>query len=459
MAKVLMSPLGAGYFDESNNNPLRQYRTAKYKFDGDENEYETSFVAAALAKYLEVDKIVIVGTQGSMWEEVYRYYFKASHSKQEIDLDYYCELVEKIEVSNSQVSMIDESDLNKVTSVIDEYLVSINSDAQGGSSCHLIHYGLSEEELWNNFDIFMQLIDELEDGDEIYLDITHAFRSIPLFMYLMMDFIQTLGRKRIKLAGIYYGMLEVKKELGYTQVVDLKPLFDISKLIRGVYDFTNYGNGYLISDLINSRQMSRDIKYISELVNINYLVDLKNRIKSLKESLENKDLSEIKKGLKYILPQLQNFIDRFNNLESDAKFQLEIAGWYFDNTRYANGYICLTEAFLTKLCEIYGVDPVERSERRMMAFLLDNYTRFKKDISEQKSWNIFERLATMYKNIKEIRHRIAHGSLESKGVFSNDIRDSAEYYEEVSNLLNSDILKKINSYIKIDKLKKVNTYS
>ncbi|MDD2360670.1 MAG: TM1812 family CRISPR-associated protein, partial [Syntrophaceticus schinkii] len=86
MAKVLISSLGTGPPD-SNNTSSREYRKAVYKFEGSDKEYKTSFVATALSEHLEVDKIYLVGTSKSMWEEVYRYF--STVSNQLFDEDYW----------------------------------------------------------------------------------------------------------------------------------------------------------------------------------------------------------------------------------------------------------------------------------------------------------------------------------------------------------------------------------
>ena len=64
MSKVLLSFLGTGAKNE------RVYKTLNYKFDSGES-YDTSFMADALATYYGIDKIILVGTVKSMWEEAY----------------------------------------------------------------------------------------------------------------------------------------------------------------------------------------------------------------------------------------------------------------------------------------------------------------------------------------------------------------------------------------------------
>ncbi len=97
MAKVLISFLGTGSLNRTPNNQFanssdRQYRTAKYHFSNNE-ESEHTFVAAALAEHNNIDKIILIGTVHSMWEEVYRYF--AEKNGKTFDEDVYFQILEQ----------------------------------------------------------------------------------------------------------------------------------------------------------------------------------------------------------------------------------------------------------------------------------------------------------------------------------------------------------------------------
>src|SRR5690606_9719297 len=158
-------------------------------------------------------------------------------------------------------------DLINVRSAIDTYLKKINPKSTGGSICKLIKFGKNNQEIFENLSIIMDLQKEIQPGDEIYLDITHGFRSIPLFMYLMIDFIQTLRKEEsIQLSGIFYGMFEAQDpETSIAPVVDLNPLFQITQWTKGIYEFTNYGNVDLMVKLLKDSKLKDTMKDISDL--------------------------------------------------------------------------------------------------------------------------------------------------------------------------------------------------
>lgn len=81
--------------------------------------------------------------------------------------------------------------------------------------------GTSEAELW---DIFQRIADALGGGEEVILDITHAFRSIPLMVFTIAAYLRQTQRASI--SRIVYGAYEAR-EGERAPVFDLTPLLDL----------------------------------------------------------------------------------------------------------------------------------------------------------------------------------------------------------------------------------------
>ena len=73
-------------------------------------------------------------------------------------------------------------------------------NTQLDSSGVLIPTGQNEEEIW---EIFHTIINNIEEGDKIVLDITHALRYIPMLATIILDYAKVV--KNIEILGIYYG--------------------------------------------------------------------------------------------------------------------------------------------------------------------------------------------------------------------------------------------------------------
>jgi len=87
---------------------------------------------------------------------------------------------------------------------------------QGKICEETIPEGYSSAQIW---DIFSKIYDSINQGDEIILDITHGFRSLPMLAMVLNSYLKEL--KNIKVSGIYYGAFE---KLGPSPVVSKKPL-------------------------------------------------------------------------------------------------------------------------------------------------------------------------------------------------------------------------------------------
>lgn len=415
MAKILISPLGTGPFNTKDDRVVREYRKAKYKIDG--RSYESSFVSSALYQHLDLDSIIFIGTVKSMWEEVYRFF--CQQNKIDLDEDYYIELADRISSLNHQ-SDASELDLSVVESVVSPR-----------SKCIVTPYGLNESELTRSLDAIFQIVNLLERQDTIYIDITHSFRSLSLFMFLVVTFLNDIeSEKQIDIGGVYYGMLEMMREIGYAPIVNLQPLFDLTRWIKGGYSFQNFGNGYLISELLQEQgctDISRAIENLSNALNINYVPTIRQRMNDLRTALGK---SELQSPFKYFKDDLIRFTRKFASSDlPESQLQLELASWYFDNSRYATGYISLVESIVTYGCEYQQLDPrsKENRERTKKWFVQENGVKRTS-------------LAQLFHKTNPIRNAIAHASLEANQKYSGytqAIENARKYCQEAKRIFQS----------------------
>jgi len=103
--------------------------------------------------------------------------------------------------------------------------------------------GMSENEIWEIFEIVYK---KIQDGDELYFDITHSFRSIPMLVMVLINYVKFLKNTTVK--KIYYGAFE---KLGYSYVVKnipvkdrFAPVLDLTAF-SALQDWTNATNLFL----------------------------------------------------------------------------------------------------------------------------------------------------------------------------------------------------------------------
>lgn len=105
-----------------------------------------------------------------------------------------------------------------------------------------IEDGKTEKEMWNIFDKIYEL---LKDGDELYFDITHGFRYLPMFVIVLGNYAKFL--KNITVKGITYGNFEARTEKG-APIMSLLSLSSLQDWTYAAADFLRHGDATRLRD-------------------------------------------------------------------------------------------------------------------------------------------------------------------------------------------------------------------
>lgn len=105
--------------------------------------------------------------------------------------------------------------------------------------------GTNEEEIWQNFNHFY---DALEEGDQLYVDITHSFRSIPVILLSVLNLAKKT--KNISVKEIYYGSYDQSKgEENLNSVISLVAYDQITEWENAISRFMETGRAKKIADM------------------------------------------------------------------------------------------------------------------------------------------------------------------------------------------------------------------
>jgi hypothetical protein len=128
-------------------------------------------------------------------------------------------------------------------------------------------------------------------------------------------------------------MLEVVKDLGYAPIINLSTLSQISTWSNAAYSFINYGNGYLLSDLLKTSNPSESniLMEFSNTFNLNLIHHFKSKIQPLK-GIINKEYPFL--GSLFISRTIQEFSNNFKETSKDSIFLLQLTKWYFKNKKF-----------------------------------------------------------------------------------------------------------------------------
>ena len=377
--KILISILGRGKYDSEQGKS--DYRQTKYQLPGEE-AVESKLVSDVLAQKLSPQKIYIVGTEESLWGVA----------------DTYLPFYEKV----------------------------------------LIPYGTNATEFWQIFDILTRL--EVENR-EIYFDITHGFRSIPIFVSTILNFFENVKNSYIK--GVYYGIYDAQKD-DITPVINMLPFLEMNDWIDAYTIFRKYSDGRDIAAMIEERFRlipDREKKQYGRIQNTAKELDFYSRcigfsaVKLYIESLAKIDeyitrIDAIPPQLhtiSYLLDAMQKEADQFKNLDKTWQQHLKAAKLLFEKNRYAQSLTVLREVIHTYILEELSLEIEDESLResgigRMIREEEQRYQR------EKKTCFLSAKFLDLIGKIRELRNKSNHAFIK-KSVGSREIKNSVENLE------------------------------
>jgi CRISPR-associated DxTHG motif protein len=314
--KVLISILGKGQYNA--NEKKYDYTLTKYRLPNG-TSVESKLVSDILAKKLTPEKIYIVGTTESLWN-----------------------------VANSYLS-----DYEKI----------------------IIPYGTNENEFWQIFDILTEL--DVTDK-EIYFDITHGFRSIPLFVSTILNFFKNVKNSNIR--GIYYGIFEAKDKNGITPVINMLPFLEMNDWIDAFTIFRKYSDGRDIALLMQEKfnlitneekknygkiqNTAKELDFYSKSIGFSAVEFYIDSLDKIDEYITEIDAIPAQlHAINYLLDAMRKEASEFNDLNTIWQRHLKAARLLFDKNRYAQSLTVLREVIYTYILEKLSLDLKDESLR------------------------------------------------------------------------------------------------
>ena len=222
-----------GFLGKSQKKDGR-YNTANYDFDG--HIETTRFFSLGLNNVIKPDRLVLLGTSGSMWDVLFDSFASAQdYEEQKLEL---MDAVERDQVTQGQLTACE--------ALLKERL---------GVDCHLnlIPYGDSTS---TQVEILKIMAKDIGIGDQVSLDLTHGLRHLPMLGLLSAMYLQTA--KKVDIKGIYYGALDrtSKDDKPLTPVMRLDGLLKIADWITALHGFDKTGDIAPFSELLIQEGLS-----------------------------------------------------------------------------------------------------------------------------------------------------------------------------------------------------------
>jgi CRISPR-associated Csx2 family protein len=369
MPHTLISFLGKSQKRDGN------YSTANYDFDG--HIETTQFFSLGLKNVIKPERLVILGTSGSMWDVLFDNFASAQ------------------EYEDQKLELIDAVEHDKVTQVQLTACESLLKE-QMGIDCQLklIPYGDSK---LTQVEILQIMAQGIAKGDQVSLDLTHGLRHLPMLGLLSAMYLQTA--KKVEIKGIYYGALDrtpkgVVNPL--TPVMRLDGLLQIADWITALHGFEKTGDIAPFSDLlIEEGVMPSTAGLLKEAAFYENTLSVTRARKPLRDF--TKQTSEGLPGIASLFQDSLN--ERISWIDQDNIYlrQREKAQFYLQQSDYVRAAALGYEALITR--HLKQKNPLADSE---------NYDL--RDEIKQKLKKQADGGGADYKLLRNIRNSLAHAN-------------------------------------------------
>lgn len=434
--------------NEAIESGIFSYQKTKYCInDNAKNLIETEFVGEVLAREEDPDYIYILGTVKSCWTSFYTKFADKNKRKMEDIL-----ALDKIEYDGNVNTGMDEikeeeEKINKIyeNGEVHKGLIP-DSSKDVVVKAVLLRYGIDKDQLIENYSILSNVWNKLNKSEQYHVsfDITHSFRSMPIYNLTLLDYMKQIKDYNIYLDHVYYGNYEVKgtDEKGYAPIVDLADLVSVSDLSKGVSEFKNVGSSLsLFKDIPDDQsELKIELERFYWAVQMNDLMEISKSINAIMDLPKNPSISTnrytdlqdmIKNALSDILGGKPKDFSDISDPYEVWKLGYMIAKWHRDKNRYSEAVLAALEALKCYLAPMYleDVDPLHRNPDIKKC---TDYETGQKALDqliklESKNPEVLE-LADLAKTLREIRNKFAHYHVEHE--VTQDVLNNRDQVKE-----------------------------
>jgi len=327
---TLISFLGKGQADKKTG-----YRTARYQFD--DTVREVPYFGLALAEHIQPERLILIGTAGSMWDVFFEQ--QGAPDEQILDL---------IDAVNEQ--RVDEA-------LLEQHEKRLTEKLGRPVKCLLIPYARDEGE---QVAVLGQLAGSVEQNEHIVLDVTHAFRHLPMLALVAARYLAHVSGVSIK--GIYYGALEMTPPDGATPVLRLDGMLRLLDWVEALATYDKDGDYGVFASLLTDDGLPRD--KAEQLRSASFFERSSNPVKA------REAIGGVFPGIEahqgalaaLFMDSLKKRIAWFRGA-SRHEWELALADAYLARRDYVRTAIFLYEAFVTRAACLQELDHNDYPQR------------------------------------------------------------------------------------------------
>lgn len=209
-----------------------------------------------------------------------------------------------------------------------------------------IESGSTTNELWKIFDVYA---DTVNNGDEIVLDITHGFRSLPVLALPAIAYLRQV--KNVEFKHILYGAFEARNSSkNETPIFDLTPFVELLNWTNAVNVFQHSGDAGPLAKLEGVKTIKDPLTTLSDALLTNRTLEAQEAVGRVVGGLTHpKSLERLPPPFGILVDQVKDTYagmslrsPQTNSKESLTKQYVQIK-WYIDNRHYLHAVTLIRE--------------------------------------------------------------------------------------------------------------------
>lgn len=397
MTHTLISFLGRGNPDRG-----KRYRQAIYEFDAGERQ-TTEFFGLGLTRQMRPDRLLILGTTGSMWDVL----LISLGLGQEHD-DALLALTESADHNRTT-----QEELDRLTAVVSRQLgLPVN--------LRLIPYG---RDTYEQAEILQRMAADIADSDAVTLDVTHGLRHLPMLAQMSALYLRRV--KNVEIRGLYYGALDMTYD-GLTPVMNLNGLLDIADWTGAVQSFDKDGDYGVFASLVQEQSPTAAhlLKESAFYERTTRPGQARSKIRELTTLLDQQPLTGI--GALF-MPILQDRI-AWHQEERLYQRQQALSRLYLERSDFLRAALLGFEAFITRLMHQQGMsNPDNRMQRETAKNAYETRNKATHPRSDE-----YQR----YCLLRDLRNHLAHGNPPPQAEIQKALASTEQLRNLLDDLLN-----------------------
>ena len=318
----------------------------------------------------------------------------------------------------------------------------------------------SEQGIWELFQTLYELFDE---EDEVYFDITHSFRFLPMLMNVLLSYTKVL--KRIKVMSISYGNFEAlgpaytideripnprDRKAPIVELVDFSQLQDWTQATR---EFLRYGRGEAFSSMVRSNvgqffktgetgkgklyaALARQTKEMTQLflANRGLSIQAGQVFENLQKTIGALEQLDDIKPIRPLFSRIKSSTNKFK--PGSWKNGIHAARWCIDHELIQQGYTLLQESICSYVTTLHGeLDSTKQEDRELASDALNISSHsYPRDTWKTENPKVVEvlvelipkELISAYSSLTSLRNDINHAGFRNNPANFESLRNKLE---------------------------------